>query len=391
MRRLAGALVVVSLALVAPPASAERWPIHVRDVDARLGGGPQAWVTVVVFEDLTQPEPYVKAFDEVLRGARRRYGPKLRLVFKQAARTASARHRSVVALCAYQAGALEQGRALAFEALRHSRGDALAAWARRVIPDAARAEQLLACVAEERPGGQIDVDRNMARWMGLFGQLHVFVNGEPLEEWSGDALAAAIDRALQAATREAPSVPPAVWYDELVDKAPAPPATRPPAKTLVVRGDEPSLGEEGPLWVVFSDFRCPSCGKLQALYRRLAARGAARVVYKHLPLASHGRGAEIPAVAACAHEQGRFWAFAAQASSGRGELKGWIEAAELDAGALHLCLASGRGRAAVDRDRREAEGLGLTGTPTSFIGGERIVGLASPAKWKRALAEAARE
>ena len=60
----------------------------------------------------------------------------------------------------------------------------------------------------------------------------------------------------------------------------------------------------------------------------------------------------------------------------------------LDEGAFAACLASGRHREEVLADQKLATDLGLTGTPTFFIAGEKHTGFLPYEEWKRLLDEA---
>lgn len=60
----------------------------------------------------------------------------------------------------------------------------------------------------------------------------------------------------------------------------------------------------------------------------------------------------------------------------------------LEEGAFAACLASGRHREEVLADQKLATDLGLTGTPTFFIAGEKHTGFLPYEEWKRLLDEA---
>ena len=104
--------------------------------------------------------------------------------------------------------------------------------------------------------------------------------------------------------------------------------------------------------------------------------------------------------AACAAEQGRYYDYHEvlfRAAAGWGNLTG--EALDrylvdlagqigLDEGAFAACLASGRHREEVLADQKLATDLGLTGTPTFFIAGEKHTGFLPYEEWKRLLDEA---
>ena len=107
--------------------------------------------------------------------------------------------------------------------------------------------------------------------------------------------------------------------------------------------------------------------------------GQIRLVYKDFPLPSH-KGARPAAEAArCAGERGRFWEyhdllFMAQPAFSREDLLGYARRLELPQETFLACLDSGQFREAVQKDMQEGRSLGVSGTPTFFVNGQRLVG-----------------
>jgi len=107
--------------------------------------------------------------------------------------------------------------------------------------------------------------------------------------------------------------------------------------------------------------------------------GKVRLVYKDYPLPFHA-GARPAAVAArCAGEKGLFWEyhdllFEAQPDFSRDQLIVYAYRLGLDREAFTVCLDSGRHLPAVEADMREGAAVGVRGTPTFFVNGERLVG-----------------
>ncbi len=155
----------------------------------------------------------------------------------------------------------------------------------------------------------------------------------------------------------------------------------------------PVLGDpNAPVTIVeYGDFQCPSCGAFfgsvePALKARYIDTGKAKLVFKNFPWIGpeSKRAAEA---AACAGAQGRFWEYHdALYANQHGEnagfltpetLKTFAARLGLDTAAFGACLDSGAYRAAVVADFNEVRRLGLTGTPTFLINGQRIVGAQS--------------
>jgi protein-disulfide isomerase len=125
----------------------------------------------------------------------------------------------------------------------------------------------------------------------------------------------------------------------------------------------------------------------------------ARLVYKDFPLPFHAGARPAAEAARCAGDQGQFWPyhdllFLAQPAFSRDDLAGYAERLKLDRGAFVACLDGGTHRDAVSADLAEGRALGVTGTPTFFVNGRKLVG-AQPLEVFReaieqALADAAR-
>ncbi len=152
----------------------------------------------------------------------------------------------------------------------------------------------------------------------------------------------------------------------------------------------PVRGEaNAPVTIVeYGDFQCPSCG---AFFRTVEPRllsdyiqtGKAKLIFKNFAWIGEEsrRAAEA---AACAGAQGRFWEYHDLLySSQRGENSGAFTVSALKAFAARLgldqatfdsCVDGRAYKAAVGADMNEVRSLGLTGTPTFTINGQRVVG-----------------
>jgi protein-disulfide isomerase len=118
-----------------------------------------------------------------------------------------------------------------------------------------------------------------------------------------------------------------------------------------------------------------------------------RLVFKDLPLPSHALARPAHEAARCAGALGRYWPyhdrlFAAQPAFERSGLIRYAVELGLDRAAFAQCLDARRFAAAIDTDVREAEALGVTGTPTFFVNGRPLVG-AHPVEAFREVIDAA--
>lgn len=142
-------------------------------------------------------------------------------------------------------------------------------------------------------------------------------------------------------------------------------------------------GAAAPVTIVeFQDFHCPFCKRVQATIGELLARygDKVKVVHRDFPIDSlHPQARKGHEAARCANEQGKFWAYhdklyenAPRAAPDH--LKAYAREVGLDLPTFEQCLASGKYRAAVQRDVEEGQRLGVTGTPSFFINGRPLSG-----------------
>ncbi|MBT3151984.1 DsbA family protein [Streptomyces sp. CHD11] len=139
-----------------------------------------------------------------------------------------------------------------------------------------------------------------------------------------------------------------------------------------------------PVLDIWCELQCPDCrGALDDL-RALRARygDGLELRLRHFPLAKHKHAFAAAQAVEEALEQGQGWAYA-EAVLGRVEeldRRGeefLVEVARdlgLDAGEFDTALIDGRHILIVDADQAEGKAIGVTGTPTYVIGGERLDG-----------------
>jgi protein-disulfide isomerase len=146
-------------------------------------------------------------------------------------------------------------------------------------------------------------------------------------------------------------------------------------------GKAPFKGPEGaPVTLVeFADFECPYCALMSPVLEKMWQAHATdvRYVYKFMPLSGHPHGEISSRAAVAAMNQGKFWEMHDKLFANRDHL----EPADLDTYAKDIGLdlkkfhADATSQATTDvlaADRKQADALGVQGTPTIYINGREF-------------------
>lgn len=189
----------------------------------------------------------------------------------------------------------------------------------------------------------------------------------------------------------------AVWW--VYDKMHPDPVSVDEERTMMVYGGAPTMGApDAPVTVaIFSDFECSYCGvfardDLPAIEQRYVDTGEARIVYFTFPLArTHPSAVQAASASLCAEAQGKFWEYhdllyAHQDALSRDDLVGYAAGLGLDEDLFADCVDQGQFLPAVDRMAAYGQQIGVTGTPTMFFNGRRVVGALSPEEFGKEMA-----
>jgi len=159
------------------------------------------------------------------------------------------------------------------------------------------------------------------------------------------------------------------------------PAAPPARLDEVSVDDDPFIGsQDAPVTIVeFSDFRCGFCRRFhQETYTQLLNDygDQIRFVYRDFPVVGGQRAAEA---ANCAIEQDAFWdfhdtMFVSDIGDTNADFVSLAEAISLDTQEFQSCLEESNYTEEVANDMNDARAYGVTGTPTFFINGVRVVG-----------------
>ncbi|AZQ70799.1 MULTISPECIES: DsbA family protein [Streptomyces] len=150
---------------------------------------------------------------------------------------------------------------------------------------------------------------------------------------------------------------------------------------------------------VWCELQCPDCHQSLDDIRALRARYGDRleIRLRHFPLEKHKHSYAAAQAAEEAAEQGKGWEYAeavlarTEELGARGEqvLVAVAKELGLDAEEVDTALIDGRHMLIVDADQAEGKAIGVTGTPTYVIGGERLDGGKSQEGLRERIAEIA--
>jgi len=150
--------------------------------------------------------------------------------------------------------------------------------------------------------------------------------------------------------------------------------------------DSPVLGDKKAqiTIVMYADFQDPFSGRfyretLPLIEENYIEDGEVNLVFKHYPLSFHIFAEDAAIASVCAHAQGEFFDYANFLYENQQELRendlfDYAEALGLDMDDFEDCFEDDDAEEVVEDDVDDGDDDEVTGTPTFFINGVRIVG-----------------
>jgi protein-disulfide isomerase len=384
--------------LVEAPDAVYRVPLD----DSPVRGPRGALVTVVEVMDFECP--YCKRVAPTLAQLRDAYGGEIRFVFKHF--PLSMHNNAMLA-----AMLAEEARAQGGEEKFWATHDALLAEEKLDRPALERIARSLR-LDEARVKAALDGhahlerarrDQSLAASLAVRGTPTFFVNGAKVQGAKTlEAFKAVVDAQLvKAKGLVEQGVRPEDVYARIVEKGatapvmiPAPPQPEvarpvppspPPglAAKVTVRADDPARGPStAPVTVVlFSDFQCPFCSKVEPVLKQIEATYPrdVRITWKHLPLPFHPNALPAAKAAEAARAQGQFWGMHDRLFAGQQALSDQVylqhaQELKLDVERFRKALSSEATARRIAEDQALAAATGATGTPTLFVNCRKLVG-----------------
>ncbi len=373
----------------APPPSLHK-KVSVR-ADDPARGPADAKLTIVLFSDFQCPfcgrvEPTLRQLEDAFKG-------QVRVVWKH---QPLPMHPNAMPAALAAEAAREQGRFWPFHDLLMQNQQALAPADLERAAVAARLDlrRFKGAMAGPAAKARIAEDQALAASVGANGTPTMFFNcrqvvgAVPFEAMRpiAEEELRKVDALLARGARRGPDLYGAAC-DANVSAAPAPAAAAAPAAgkavEIPIRPDDPVKGNpRAPVTVVvFSDFQCPFCARVEPTLKQVEqAYGASvRIAWKHKPLPFHPNAVPAALAAEAAREQGKFWPmhdkmFAAQQELSTAAYERWARELGLDLARFKAAQASEKLKARVQEDDQLAARLGVDGTPTMAVNGELVVG-----------------
>ena len=133
--------------------------------------------------------------------------------------------------------------------------------------------------------------------------------------------------------------------------------------------------------VEFSDYQCPFCGQAETLVSQVleAYPKDVRLVFKQFPLTSiHPQAMPASKAALAAGRQGKFWEmhkliFENQRQLSPAKVTEFAEQLQLDVPQFQKDMDSPEITSQISREMQEARAADVTGTPTIFVNGKRLM------------------
>jgi protein-disulfide isomerase len=374
-------------------------------------GPANALVTLVVFSDFECP--YCERLARVLSLINERYAEDVRIVFKHAplSRHRHARLAAEAAMAANAQGKFWEYHDLLFTQQERLEREDLERYAEQLQLDMTR---FRADLDAHTHRAAIERDIALSRVLGVSATPSMFANGTIIR---GAKPFGHVQRVIGRVLAQARTITPRERvYAEMTARPlrpepedlpdpPEPEFDRDAVHAIRLAG-APARGAAATAalvtMVVFSDFECGYCARLEPTLAELLRRHPAelRVLFRHAPGSRHTHAVDAATFAEEARAQrgdaGFFAAndllFAHQDALERDNLLEYGRQMRLDMNRMNLAIAQQTHQPAIERDRQIARQFGVDGTPTTFINGRRVVG-ARPieeleAAFQRALTDA---
>lgn len=168
---------------------------------------------------------------------------------------------------------------------------------------------------------------------------------------------------------------------QMIEKGPPGRQAKPFQPSDVTISGSPMKGNaDAPVTLVeFTDYQCPFCKRhatttMPEIVKNYVDTGKVRYVLRSFPLKSiHPNADKLAQAALCAGDQDKYWEMHDRLFSGNSKMdpsdfSDDIKAVKLNSASFKSCLDSGKYAKQIDTDIEDGSKLGVTGTPSFFLG-----------------------
>lgn len=196
-----------------------------------------------------------------------------------------------------------------------------------------------------------------------------------------------------------------IWYAVFTFSKPAQTAPQPAAEAQLVREDSHRLtspATEKAQLVEFLDFECEACRAAQPLVEELKKEFGDRITFvnRYFPLPAHRNSAQAALAVEAAAQQGKYEQmyakmFDTQPQWGEKQdsqaplFRTFAQELGLDLTAYDTAVADDKTKERIKKDIADGTALGVSGTPTFFLNGEKLT-LNTKEEFRQKLADAAK-
>jgi protein-disulfide isomerase len=358
---------------------------------APIKGPKDALVTIVQFSDFQCP--FCSRVEPTIDQVMKEYAGKVRVAWRNMPLPFhnNAKPAAIAAAAAQQQGKFWEMHNILFKNQQALSAADLEKYAKEI---GLNVPKFKAALEDKKLAAAVEADSAMGNKIGARGTPAFFINGhflsgaQPFERFKS-----VIDEELKKAEALVKKgTPKAKVYDVLMKTAktevgggePSAAGEAPsgPAKKVDV-GNAPVRGpKNAPITVVlFSDFQCPFCGRVEPSIAELekAYPGKVRVAWKNFPLSFHSNAKPAAEAALAANEQGKFWEmhdilFKNQQALSAADLEKYAKEIGLNLDRFKAAMDSHKFAAQIDADTKQGSELGVSGTPAAFVNGQLVSG-----------------
>ena len=164
--------------------------------------------------------------------------------------------------------------------------------------------------------------------------------------------------------------------------------------------NDPTTGADSDKIVrIFGDLQCPACRSAEPGVRHIRETygNQIKIVWNDYPLPSiHPNAMAAANAARCAEDQGKFWEYHDKLYDDQPSWEGlsnpaqkfsdYASALDLKVPEFSVCLQSRTNQSKINADMSEGDRVGVTATPTFYVGSKQVVGGLTDAQWDTEIA-----